>query len=1334
MRSPYFPFLHCRIIVLVLSWLVLIAINFRVNAQNINSWKVKQGMGFIKNEGQISDQQGYLRPDVKYIYSAPGLKVIFKSNSFSYEVYTIEKAPKPVSEAAGKQVIPYTLPAKFQKQEEKTIKAHRIDIMLNGAASNPEIQTGDKSDFYQNYYLAHLPEQGLQKVYSYGKLTYKNVWPKIDIVFYAKKEGELKYDIVLQPGAKISDIQFTYKGLQGIELKNEELRLQTSLGKISEAIPLSYIKEDKIKVAISYSLKGNTVKLNGCYNRRKTLVIDPVLKWATYFGTSFNEDIKGVSCDTLGNIFVTGHTESHTGIATNGAYQTSSGGTTDIFIAKFDSLGKRIWSTYCGGTGSDQGFDIVCDSASNIYVTGQTNSTNGIATAPAHQPNIGGLNNDAFLISFNSDGKRNWGTYYGGSQYEEGFGVTCDRFGNIFITGATNSSTAIATPGAHQQTRGNTNIYSSAAFLAKFDNAGKRLWGTYYNGNQSENSFDVGCDLDGNVYICGLTFSTNGITTAGVHQEKIHDNVSEDAMLVKFDSNGKRLWGTYFGGNNQEWALAIACDAYGAVYITGFTQSTNNIATGSAHQVKYGNSYDAFLAKFTDYGKLSWATYYGGSGSDNGYGISCDNFGSVYLTGITSSTTNIATGDGYQTANGGNADIFIAKFNSKGTRKWASYYGGSGYESSKYLGNDISTDRNGNIYVISYTTSHDKIATLNSHQPTYAGGQETFIARFYDPEKCPVSLFSSTQTNGCPNTEIVFQNKSMNAVKQTWYFGDGDTASIFQPMHIYKSAGKYPVSLVSYSASGCKDSITLPDYIHILPFPEAIFSSDIGQYNCDRITFTYNNISTSADSFHWSFGDSTPIQTTNATGSLKHTYYKSGEYKTTLIAYNGYCTDTAVIIQQVTIRKSPEADFTIENAKLCIGNATTKFHNQSIFGDSYIWDFGDGTVDTNKNPAHTFTSPGKYNITLVVKSKEGCTHTKIWNDAISVSAGLNAEFTADRTLGCAPLTVNFHYTKPDTGLLHHWDFDNGKTSTQANPTMIFEYGQKDSFYVKLLVNNKICTDSSGQWIKIMNLREDKDTANIILATVEDNKHVRLYWNRLNVANRYLLHRSENGTDFNFKKYLTDTTFSDELADVHNQSYYYKITGIDACGGTTAQSKTVRTILLKATVTGQDESAALSWNHYEGFGNHAAHNILRDNNFIYTTSAENAFTDVIFFDENLLQRCYKAEAINTTGKLQSLSNEVCLPYKTRIYIPNAFSPNYDAINEAFQPKTTGIKSYDIKIYNRWGELVFSGNQKQAGWDGKFRNTPVADGVYFYIFSGKDMNGKGFYKNGTITLLR
>ena len=167
------------------------------------------------------------------------------------------------------------------------------------------------------------------------------------------------------------------------------------------------------------------------------------------------QDDYGYSCatDASGNIYLSGYTNSTSGIATTGAHQTTYGGNYDAFLVKFNSSGVRQWGTYYGGTNDDNGYSCATDASGNIYLSGYTRSTSGIATTGAHQTTYGGRF-DAFLVKFNSSGVRQWGTYYGGTSDDNGYSCATDASGNIYLSGHTRSTSGIATTGAHQTTYG----------------------------------------------------------------------------------------------------------------------------------------------------------------------------------------------------------------------------------------------------------------------------------------------------------------------------------------------------------------------------------------------------------------------------------------------------------------------------------------------------------------------------------------------------------------------------------------------------------------------------------------------------------------------------------------------------------------------------------------------------------------------------------------------------------------------------------------------------------------------------------------------------------------
>jgi len=381
----------------------------------------------------------------------------------------------------------------------------------------------------------------------------------------------------------------------------------------------------------------------------------------------------------------------------------------------------------------DSNRELCIDSNGDIFITGDTRSLTQIATVGAHQSIHGTGANlmDAFLVKFNNSGVRQWGTYYGGNSDEQGFDVTTDANGNIYIVGSINntltSSTAIATPGAHQTTFGGV----QDAFIAKFNASGIRLWGTYYGGTGGEIAQGIDIDNNGDVYVTGSTSGTSSsssIATAGTFQS-VYSGASYDAFVVKFNPTGVRLWGTYYGGNGSDMSRKIVAANDGSIYILGDTKSTDVIASPGAHQLAFGGGTqeDAFIVKFNNSGNRLWGTYYGGSGFDQSDYIITDQFGNVFIAGGTNSSSSIATTGAYQSTIGGGVDAFLVKFNNSGVRQWGTYFGGS---SSDRGSGGLAIDIDGNIYMSGYTFSNSGISTPDAYQSIFAGSQDAFLAKF----------------------------------------------------------------------------------------------------------------------------------------------------------------------------------------------------------------------------------------------------------------------------------------------------------------------------------------------------------------------------------------------------------------------------------------------------------------------------------------------------------------------------------------------------------------------------------------------------------------------------
>jgi hypothetical protein len=386
---------------------------------------------------------------------------------------------------------------------------------------------------------------------------------------------------------------------------------------------------------------------------------------------------------------------------------------------------------------------------------GGTKSTNFPVYNPGgsayYQRAIGGGSShyfDAFILKFNSSGVRQWATYYGGSGDDEAYSVARDPQGNVYVVGYTHSTDfPVYDPrgGAYYQ---GGNAAHSDAFILKFNSSGERLWATYYGGSGDDYASFVATDPQGNVYVVGGTHSTNfPVHNPGGGAYYQGSNAGYwDAFILKFNSSGVRQWATYYGGSDDDdEASSVTTDPQGNVYVVGRTWSTNfpvyNIGDGAYYQKSKADSSDAFILKFNSRGVRQWATYYGGSDDDKAFSVTTDPQGNVYVVGWTRSTDfpvyNPGGGAYYQDTIGsdGYYDAFILKFNSRGVRQWATYYGGSDGDGAS----SVATDPQDNVYVVGGTNSTD-FPVYNPgdgayYQRSFAIAIDAFILKFKTNQK-----------------------------------------------------------------------------------------------------------------------------------------------------------------------------------------------------------------------------------------------------------------------------------------------------------------------------------------------------------------------------------------------------------------------------------------------------------------------------------------------------------------------------------------------------------------------------------------------------------------------
>jgi PKD repeat protein len=326
---------------------------------------------------------------------------------------------------------------------------------------------------------------------------------------------------------------------------------------------------------------------------------------------------------------------------------------------------------------------------------------------------------------------------------------------------------------------------------------------------------------------------------------------------------------------------------------------------------------------------------------------------------------------------------------------------------------------------------------------TNGSGSHTFTRTNYiSVNATPVAKFTSTINLDT----VTFSNTTIGTATYLWEFGDGDTSTVKNPVHVYPTGGTYVVVLTATNECGTS---TKTDTISIASFgpPVAGFSADT-MSGCAPLTVNFTNNSLGAVSYQWTFPGGSPDSSTVANPTV--VYDSAGVYVATLIATNANGSDTSSM--NITVNTGPTAGFTF-----VISNHTTvAFENTSTGANSYQWDFGDTNSSTEEDPTHTYATDGVY--TVILTAANEC-DTVISTQTLTVVTPPTANFTATPTTGCDTLSVQFANTSGLNAVSFLWDFPGGtpSSSTEANP--LVDYATPGIYSATLIAINAAGQDT-----------------------------------------------------------------------------------------------------------------------------------------------------------------------------------------------------------------------------------------------------------------------------------
>jgi hypothetical protein len=618
---------------------------------------------------------------------------------------------------------------------------------------------GDELPGRVHYFLGDDPEQWRRNVPTFGKVTYAQVYPGIDLVYHGTPTagaGAFEYDFIVASGSDPAAIAVEMEGASRLRLEESgDAVICTAAGELRQRRPVAYqwISGRQVSVDCRFLLsrgepgpEGARSILRfavGAYDRTKPLVIDPVIVYSTLLGGTGQDTAFRAAVDASGALYVSGWTAS-IDFPLAAPFQGANAGLLDAFVAKLDPTGRTLeYATYVGGSANDFGGPMDFGSDGSLYLALDTRSSDFPIWANAADPTYAG-NSDAAVVRLSPSGADLlYSTFFGGSGFEGVYGMEVGANGEATVTGETESADLLTTSGAFQTSFGG----EGDIFAFRVNAPGTAVvWSTYVGGSGYEFVRRLAVDAAGSICITGTTYSPNLPTTAGALRET-WDGVG-DAYVVKLSDDGSQLLlCTYLGGSSFDYGQDIALDANGSIYVSGSTESLDLPGTATAFQRGHGGgTEDAFVAKLNPGGdSLAWASYLGGSQNESLFALALDRTGNVYGTGRTSSPDFFTTFDAFQAAYGGGAsDAILIRLSADGSvLRYSTFLGGPGEEA----GTPVLVDAAGRVYVTGSSSLPGFPTTAGAFQTAHLGGSDAFALTLDATPAAPEGMFVSGSGN-----------------------------------------------------------------------------------------------------------------------------------------------------------------------------------------------------------------------------------------------------------------------------------------------------------------------------------------------------------------------------------------------------------------------------------------------------------------------------------------------------------------------------------------------------------------------------------------------------------
>jgi gliding motility-associated-like protein len=1265
-----------------------------------------------QNEIWIKPNKGQWHENVEFLINIPGGQLFLEDNGFTYALTNYSEV---LDHNHG------------DEHEHDELRSHVVRTNFIGANPNPIFEQLEPSPFYENYFLGNDSSKWVSNSYAYHQVNYLSLYPNLDLHMY-EANATLKYDVVVHPGGNPSDFKVAYSGQDRLTIVEDRLIIETSLGEIIEGKPKAYqiIDGKEIEVACFYRLDGNTMQfiLPDGYDQTVDLIIDPDLTFSTFTGSS--ADNWGMTaCPDINKNLVAA------GIVFGSGYPTSTGpfdgsfnnGQVDVGLTKFNSSGSGIvFSTYLGGNGAETPHSLIVNAANELYVFGATSSTNFPVGAAAYQNShnggtfavVDGINftsgTDIYVTKFSATGNSILGSTYLGGSGNDGISTGSSvafNYGDqlrgevmvdanfVYITSTTESGNFPVVGGFDNSLGG-----AQDAIVAKFNtNLTSLLWSTYVGGTGLESGNSVQLASNGDIFVAGGTTSSNLPNTAG-QLNPSYKGGTTDGYVIKFPAPTYAApKATYLGTNDYDQAYFVQLDIDDFVYVYGQTKGAYTVTAGHYVNANSGQFIHKLNNSLTS---TEWSSVFGRSSGNEEisptaflvsdcYEIYVAGWGGITNSSnssATNSTTNgfPVTSDAYQsTTNGSN--FYLALFTKDMVSlKYATFMGSLNGSNDHVDGGTSRFDKQGGVYhavcAACGGNANGFPTTAGVFSPTNNSSNCNMAAFLFELAKIDAVLGTGSPIICIPDP-VVFENDSQNGNAYYWEFGDGGTSTDYEPTHFYTTPGFYTAMLVVYDTSGCysPDTAYVDVEIQTLLAEAGAMSDTICPGESVQL------FATGGSTYSW--GPSSVLDNSSSANPIA-TIWEETTFTVTVMSDCGSSTlEVTVYVFGASATASPDT-------AICVGGSAQLFAGG---GDSYAWT-PQVSLDDPASPTPIATPLLTTYYIVEIVTPEGC---HIYDTTkVMVDQDLPYPNLVDEVTICKGESIQLAAGGATSYL---WSPNYNISATNIYNPMVSPI--VDTSYAVAFTNACGTTHDTVD-VYIVEVIGSVNPDTIICPEGQA-----VLWASGGVSYSW----TPTGS-------LSDPNDSITTANPTTPTLY-TVTITDSYG-CSISLVTFVDLYESPIITVSPAVYAIQGDTIGIWANGAGTIVWTPP--IYTYCVE-CFENYVYPPTEMI---YTATLTDANGCIAS--DIVPIYYDPLIYVPNAFTPNSDQWNQYFQAVTHNISSFEMLIFNRWGEIVYTTSTVDHNWDGTYNGFRVPDDVYVWQIKYIDLKGNENILRGHVTVLR